>query len=88
MLPGIFYACLREMASFLKNDRPGTVGARHAPPACLRYLDAKTAAGAAGTEKKFSLEASKPLSGGILPIPVFLRQINLENERKVCYNLG
>jgi len=33
MLPGIFYACLREMASFLKNDRPGTVGARHAPPA-------------------------------------------------------
>ena len=33
MLPGIFYACLREMASFLKNDRPGTVGAGHAPPA-------------------------------------------------------
>ena len=35
-----------------------------------------------------SLGASKPLSGGILLLLRTLRQIDLENGRKVCYNLG
>ena len=35
-----------------------------------------------------SLGASKPISGGILLLLRTLRQINLENGRKVCYNLG
>ena len=70
MLPGIFYAHLREMAR-ISEKSPGVALA----PLCRGSL--------------FRLSgASKPLSGGILLLLRTLRQINLENGRKVCYNLG